>query len=69
MIIWKYMSRYYIGYYVSEEKKWRKKIVENSNIMYFCLWCFMYFFVLDDFEISNLEFFNMYYYKGGSKES
>lgn len=58
------MSRYYIGYYVSDEN-----FVEISNIMYFCLWCFMYFFVLDDFEISNLEFFNMYYYKGGSKES
>lgn len=47
----------------------KKKIIENSNIKYFCLWCFMNFFVLDDFEISNLEFFNMYFYKGGSKES
>lgn len=52
-----------------KKKNEEKKFVENSNIMYFCLWCFMYFFVLDDFEISNLEFFNMYYYKGGSKEN
>lgn len=26
-------------------------------------------FVLDDFETSNLESFNMYYHKGGSKKS
>lgn len=52
-----------------KKKNEEKNFVENSNIMYFCLWCFMYFFVLDDFEISNLEFFNMYFYKGGSKES
>lgn len=67
--IWKYTSRHYIGYYASEEKKRRKKNVENSNIKYFRSRCFMYFFVLDDFETSNLESFNMYYHKGGSKES
>lgn len=67
--IWKYTSRHYIGYYASEEKKRRKKTVENSNIKYFRSRCFMNFFVLDDFETSNLESFNMYYHKGGSKES
>lgn len=28
----------------------------------------LFTFVLDDFETSNLESFNMYYHKGGSKE-
>lgn len=37
--------------------------------MYFRSRCFMYFFVLDDFETSNPESFNMYYHKGGSKEN
>lgn len=37
--------------------------------MYFRSRCFMYIFVLDDFETSNLESFNMYFHKGGSKES
>lgn len=52
-----------------KKKNEEKKNVENSNIMYFRSRCFMYFFVLDDFETSNLESFNMYFYKGGSKES
>lgn len=52
-----------------KKKNEEKKNVENSNIMYFRSRCFMYFFVLDDFETSNPESFNMYFYKGGSKES
>lgn len=52
-----------------KKKNEEKNPVENSNIMYFRSRCFMYFFVLDDFETSNLESFNMYFYKGGSKES
>lgn len=52
-----------------KKKNEEKKNVENSNIMYFRSRCFMYFFVLDDFETSNPESFNMYYHKGGSKKS
>lgn len=52
-----------------KKKNEEEKNVENSNIMYFRSRCFMYFSVLDDFETSNLESFNMYFHRGGSKES
>lgn len=41
------------------------------KIVVLCIFVYdvLFIFVLDDFEISNLEFFNMYYYKGGSKKS